>query len=91
MLANVVTAVAAGVPLEGACELAGVSSRTVQRWRLDPEREDGRCGPIHRPSNALSDEQRAAVLETANALEYRDLSPKQIVPRLADKGIYIAS
>jgi len=31
------------------------------------------------------------VLATANAPEFRDLSPKQIVPRLADQGDYIAS
>lgn len=91
ILAGVETAVAAGAPLEGASELAGVSARTVQRWRAAPEGEDGRAGPNHRPSNALTAEQRAAVLETANTPEYRDLSPKQIVPRLADKGIYLAS
>jgi transposase InsO family protein len=31
------------------------------------------------------------VLETVNSPEYRDLSPKQIVPRLADAGTYLAS
>jgi transposase InsO family protein len=34
---------------------------------------------------------RKAVVETANTPEFRDLSPKQIVPRLADRGQYIAS
>ena len=91
ILAGVDTAVAAGASLEGACELSGISARTVQRWRAVPECDDGRSGPRHRPRNALTDAQRAVVLETANAPEYRDLSPKQIVPRLADKGIYIAS
>ena len=32
-----------------------------------------------------------AVLETANSEEFRNLSPKQIVPRLADRGEYLAS
>jgi putative transposase len=27
----------------------------------------------------------------ANGEQYRDLSPKQIVPRLADEGLYVAS
>jgi len=31
------------------------------------------------------------LLEVANSPEYRDLSPKQIVPQLADKGEYVAS
>lgn len=31
------------------------------------------------------------MIETANRPEYRDKSPRQIVPLLADKGVYIAS
>jgi transposase InsO family protein len=31
------------------------------------------------------------VLEVVNSKEYRGLSPKQIVPRLADEGVYLAS
>jgi transposase InsO family protein len=31
------------------------------------------------------------VIEIANSPEFRDLSPKQIVPRLADQGSYVAS
>jgi len=30
-------------------------------------------------------------VQVANSPEYRDLSPKQIVPRLADEGVYLAS
>jgi transposase InsO family protein len=31
------------------------------------------------------------VVDAANRPEYRDLSPQQIVPQLADKGVYLAS
>ena len=31
------------------------------------------------------------MIDTANLPEFRDLSPKQIVPLLADKGVYVAS
>ena len=31
------------------------------------------------------------MLDAANRPEHRDLSPKQIVPRLADEGVYLAS
>jgi transposase InsO family protein len=91
ILTHVAAAVAAGAPLEGSSKIAGVCSRTVQRWRAAPEHDDGRCGNPRRPCNALSAAERAALLETVNLPEYRDLSPKQIVPRLADKGIYLAS
>jgi putative transposase len=31
------------------------------------------------------------IVEIANSARFRDVSPKQIVPALADQGIYIAS
>jgi hypothetical protein len=68
-----------------------LSARTYQRWRADPEGGDGRHGPNQRPQNALTDAEWAAVLCLANRPEHRDLSPKQIVPRLADAGTYVAS
>ena len=35
--------------------------------------------------------ERQNILDIANSPEFRDLSPKQIVPQLADQGIYVAS
>lgn len=81
-----------GLSLEGACdEVVGLSVRTVQRWRKQPGRADGRCGPRRKPTNALSAAERRHVLSVANSREFRDQSPKQIVPALADRGEYIAS
>jgi transposase InsO family protein len=79
----------AGARLERACELIGLSVRTVQRWRT--RTEDARSRPRRRPSNALTGAERAALLKVANSEPYRDLSPKQIVPRLADEQRYLAS
>ena len=72
-----------------ACELLGVTKRTVERWVTRPE--DLRKGPIMRPANAFSVEERARVLEFANSAPYANLAPGQIVPTLADLGIYIGS
>ncbi len=91
ILELVAEAVAAGACLQRACEVIGVSARTVQRWRNRPDGNDLRCGPKHRPSNALSQAERIRVLQVVNSPEFRGLSPKQIVPRLADKGMYLAS
>jgi transposase InsO family protein len=77
--------------LEGACDELGVSQRTVQRWRKHPQRADGRCGPRAKPRNALSAAERNNVLRIANSPEFRDRSPNEIVPTLADRGEYIAS
>ena len=54
--------------------------------------DDQRCGPRTSPANKLSSAERRRLLAVANTPEYRDLSPQQIVPRLADEqGLYLAS
>lgn len=85
------TAVTAGARRAAACHLLGLSVRTVERWRATPEAEDARHGPPHQPANALTPVERRTVLTTLTSAAYRDLSPHQIVPLLADAGRYIAS
>ena len=80
-----------GVSLAAATKVLGVSSRTVERWRRQAGGEDQRRGPKREPSNKLSAKEREQVLKVADSAEYRDLSPKQIVPKLADEGTYVAS
>ena len=84
-------AVASGARQSRACDVIGLDPRTLQRWRAQDIGDDGRAGPKHPPQNKLSAKERARVLQVANDPQYRDLSPKQIVPILADEGIYIAS
>jgi putative transposase len=83
-------AVAAGARHRLACQLVGVSARTLERWRAGPA-DDARQGPRRAPANKLTSAERRAVLATVNAAAFRDLSPNQIVPRLADAGRYLAS
>lgn len=83
-------AVKAGARIHIACNELGLSVRTVERWRsgkLDDERNSSK----HSPTNKLSDEERKKVISIAVSKEFRDLSPNQIVPILADKGQYVAS
>lgn len=84
-------AVASGARQERACEVLGLAPRTLQRWREGAGGEDRRRGPIQAPANKLSDEERAKIMQLVNSLEFRDLSPQQIVPLLADRKIYVAS
>jgi transposase InsO family protein len=84
-------AVRSGSRLAPACAELGLNPRTVQRWRNLGVCDDRRNGPKTAPANKLSAEERKKVLEVANSPEYRDLSPKQIVPKLADRGEYVAS
>ena len=72
--------------------IIGFSSRTIKRWRDNPNTVDKRTTHSnHSPSNKLSQEEREAIISSANSKEFKNLSPHQIVPKLADKGIYIAS
>jgi len=84
-------AVAAGARFESACEILDLDPRTVQRWKALGTGDDRRAGPRHAPGNKLTRAERAEVLRIANSAECRDLSPKQIVPLLADRGTYVAS
>lgn len=84
-------AVTAGARLAPACEVLGLDPRTVQRWKRRGVGEDGRAGPSTKPQNALTSAERTRILELVNSPPYRDKSPKQIVPLLADKGQYVAS
>lgn len=91
ILAGIAEAQAAGARLSAACDVVGVPPRTVQRWRERPGGDDRRVGPRHRPSNALTPMQEARVVKVLTDPRYAALSPKQLVPRLADEGVYVAS
>ena len=58
---------------------------------MDRRREIAREGPRASPAHALTDVARTAVLALANSPTSRDGSPHQIVPRLADTGVCLAS
>ena len=83
-------AVANGARKHKACEILGITIRSVQRWKQkgfdDKRKNSTRC-----PVNKLSEIERARVVEILKSNEFSELPPSQIVPRLADKGEYVAS
>ena len=87
-------AVQSGCRLEKACGELGLSLRTFQRWVRDGEvvRADARTTAERRPPrNKLSEAERQRILVVANSAEFASLPPSQIVPSLADRGVYLAS
>lgn len=74
-----------------ACHVVGISARTIERWRHAPQGEDGRCGPHRRPNNSLTPTEEAQLISVLTSSRYTGLSPKQLVPQLADEGLYLAS
>jgi len=84
-------AVARGAAQRAACDLLGLDARTVQRWRTQGIGSDRRVGPRSAPANRLSAAERRKVVDVACSKEFRDMSPKQIVPILAERGAYVGS
>jgi len=91
VLALVAEAVAQGSRQHTACEMVGVAERTLQRWQRPETAEDGRRGPHTAPHHTLSPGEREQMVAMAARPEFCNVSPHQIVPRLADRGEYLAS
>jgi putative transposase len=72
-----------------ACGDIGIDVKTFKRWKKDTE--DYRKGPLTAPANKLSEAEVAKIIQVCTSKEYVDLPPSQIVPSLADKGVYLAS
>ena len=86
-------AMAAGARIKLCCEEAQISLRTYRRWvTTSVVVEDKRPSAIRPiPSNKLSEEEILMIRDICHQPEYANLPPSQIIPKLADKGIYIAS
>ena len=85
-------AVKAGAREKMACKEIGISQRTLERWLKAETLQDQRQ-VVTRPilKNKLTEQERRQILEVVNQKRFQSLPPSQIVPALADEGIYIAS
>jgi transposase InsO family protein len=68
----------------------GLSLRTAQRWERGPK-QDSRRGPLSTPPHQLSETEKDEIVRLANQPAHRNLSPEQVVAKLADEGVYICS
>jgi putative transposase len=86
----------AGARQSRACAELALSVLTYQRWKDAPADEavrvDGRPRATRPPpGNKLSAQEQQQVLAACNTPAHASLPPSQIVPRLADDGVYLAS
>ena len=88
-------AIEQGASKSSACQIIGLSIRTLQRWKpvgIEQVNEDQRPAvPRPEPTNKLSTQERQEIVRMCNQPAYAHLPPSQIVPKLADLGIYLAS
>jgi len=83
----------AGARQKKACQELGISERTLQRWKNESTPLEDQRPIVERPvpKNKLSEQEVNQVLDVVNRPEFQSLPPSQIVPRLADQNMYIAS
>lgn len=78
-----------------ACAELELSMRTFQRWVREGDEvigADARTTTVRpAPAHKLSEAERKQMLAIANSAEFASLPPSQIVPALADRGVYVAS
>jgi hypothetical protein len=91
IIALVSDAIHSGARQDRACAAICLSERTLQRWQHGARGCDQRPIRVQTPKNKLSTVEREHLVAVANSEEFGHLPPGQIVPRLADQGIYIAS
>lgn len=93
LVADIVQARQDGARLDLACAELGLSARTFERWqRMGEVCADARPAATRpTPSHKLNEQERKQVLEVCHEPRFADLPPAQIVPRLADEGVYLAS
>ncbi len=94
LLRDIEEARAYGARLSAACEVAGIDPRTLQRWREEggtvrADRRPEAERPL--PAHALTEAERAEILNVANEPRFAEVPPARIVPALADEGRYLAS
>jgi transposase InsO family protein len=92
LVSSIEQACMSGARMAEACITAGITLRTLQRWKHDGATGDRRPLAVRpRPKHALGPEEQSQILAVANSAEYAEIPPARIVPMLADNGVYIAS
>jgi len=86
-------AVLSGAAKYKACTELGITIRTYQRWMFAGHiKSDGRPDSVRpMPKNKLWLAERKQLVDTMNSDAYKSLPASQMVPALADEGIYLAS
>lgn len=79
-----------GATLERSCKIVGIDPKTFHQWKnckIDRRTIANR----ESPANRLRIEEELEIIRIINLPKYANLPPSQIIPKLADEGIYIAS
>ena len=86
-------AMASGARSLSACEEAGIAPCTYRRWQHQGQVVEDQRPTAKRPHppNKLSPQEREQLLSVFHRPVFQSLPPSQVVPALADEGLYLAS
>ncbi|ABL66223.1 helix-turn-helix domain-containing protein [Chlorobium phaeobacteroides] len=79
-----------GARYSKACEVVGISLRTLQRWKSGCL-NDRRKGSKKTVPRKVPQEIREEIVAVCNEQRFRDQTPYEIVPQLLTEGRYLAS
>ena len=79
-----------GARYSKACEVVGISLRTLQRWKRGCL-NDRRKGSKKTVPGKVSQETREEIVAVCNEPRFRDQTPYEIVPQLLTEGRYLVA
>jgi len=83
-------AIQSGARKSKASETLNLSARTIKRWSDAPD-GDNRSSAKKEPGNKLSEHEEKQIVSICCSERFRNLSPNEIVPILAEEGVFVAS
>ena len=83
-------AIQSGARKSKASEMLNLSARTIKRWSGAPD-GDNRSSAKKEPANKLNEHEEKQIISICCSERFRNLSPNEIVPILAEEGVFVAS
>lgn len=90
LMISVAASLEGGARKSAACAAIDLQLRTLERWERRPI-GDKRSVIVKEPANKLTSTERSEILHACCSDEFKDMTPNEIVPRMAETGRFIAS
>lgn len=90
LMTSVAISVQNGARKSAACAAVDLQLRTIERWEAHTI-GDKRAIIVKEPANKLTSAERSEILQICCSDEFKDMTPNEIVPKMAETGRFIAS
>lgn len=90
LMTSVAVSLESGARKSAACAAIDLQLRTLERWERQPI-GDKRSVIVKEPANKLTSAERSEILQICCSDEFKDMTPNEIVPKMAETGRFVAS